>query len=626
MVARSRIAFALAPLAAVALSSALTTACKPDPEVQERQLVVYSPRSCPVSQSEAFSVVYGNGDFDNAQNAVSSLYLRDVGTALTELPQSTRSLIVDVSQRTIDWRGVAEVPKRGPINVLVWPGGETCRLSRDVQPRTDVTFGVFGRHIMIAGGRLEGQTPLTFVGDLSTGIVDTLPFGVRTPRSRATITSFRESADQDLVPALVAGGENREQAALSTAEIYMPGADGSIGDFLDAPIQLSEQRTKHGAVVLSTGETFLVGGIGQFGSPLGSMEIVDPKTRRSRTAGVALLAVPRSNPIVLRLASGEILVAGGFSRTNQPVPTLEWFSADGSRASKRPVDLVTGRERAFVPLEAGGALAVIAPSSSGTAEFPTVWVISANGTLEAGLPVDPTTLDKVRLFPGADGAPVLWTGLRWLRWAPWNGAFQPIPDAPTLGPSTTAITSGDSGLALWLSNQIDATHVSENQLYVTGFRFATKSRFGAVRNPLLVDGVGTLGLAPDRVTGTPASSIKFVPGRGLELGQGASAFVTDVTFADVDVAVDGENAPSIVLRQTDGREVEVGGPGCAFFQPSATTMHVQRIGRRVRVRFDEEAPRECPTGLDEGARVAIGVRGVESSGVSVARNLRISRR
>lgn len=629
MVSRARVrAFLRARLTAVgaaALASALIAACKPDPEIAERTLFVYSPRSCPVSQTEAYSVVYGNGDFRDAQNAVSSLFLRDVGTTLSELPMTTRSLIVDVSHpaKSVDWRGVSEVPPQGPINVLVWPGGETCRLSTPVQPRTDVAFGVFGRHLMVAGGKLTGQVPLTFVGDLSTGIVDKLPVGVGRGRSRATITEFRESPDQDPAPALVAGGEDPTMgAALGTAELYLPkpGAAGDIGEFVGEPILLSEQRTKHGAVVLATGETLLVGGTGQFGSPLATMEIIDPKTKRFRTGGVALLAVPRSNPTVLRLASGEILVAGGFSRTNQPVPTLEWFSADASHPTKRPVDLVTGRERAFVPLEAGGALAVIAPSSSGTADFPTVWVISANGTLEAGLPVDPTQLEKVRLFPGADGAPVLWTGLRWLRWSPWFSAFQPVPDAPTNGPSTTAIANGDSGLALWLDDRI------ENQLFVTGWRFATKSRFGAVRNPLIVDGVGTLGLAPDRATGTASRSIRYVQGRGLELGPGASAFVTDATFADVDVDLDLESAPSIVLRQTDGKEIQIGGAGCGFFEPAARTVHVERIGRTVSVRFDQQPVRICPSDLDEGARVSIGVRGVETNGTSVARNLRISRR
>jgi hypothetical protein len=627
MEARPKIALARLALGAFTVCIA---ACTPSPNIEERTLYVYAPRSCPVSQSEAYSVIYGNGDFDDSESTVASLYLRDVGREMTELPSATRSVIVDVSHpaQSIDWRGTAEVPKSGAVNVLVWPGSETCRLSRNVEPRTEVTLGVFGRHLMVAGGRLEGQVPHTFVGDLSTGVVDKLEFGLGTRRSRATVTAFRDHAGQDPAPALVAGGEDPDsQAPLGTAEIYlpMPGAPGDLGDFDRVRIDLAEVRTKHGAVVLATGETLLVGGTGQGGGPLRTMEIIDPKTRRNRTSGVALLAVPRTNPSVLRLASGEILVAGGVNDRGQSVPTLEWFSADASRTTKRPVELVTGRERAFVPLEAGGALAVIAPSSGGS-DFKTVWVISADGTVDAAVPIDPSVLDVVRLFPGTDGAPVLWTGQRWLRWQPWFGAFQPIPDAPLRGPRTSAVAAGDSGLALWLDDRADDDDrvLLDGQLYVRGYRFATRSRFGTVRNPLLVDGPS--GLAPDRVTGTPGSSINFVEGRGLELGPGASAFVTDVTYADVTIELDGAASPSVVLRQEDGRELEVGGATCAFAQTATRSLKVTRHGKRVDVSVDDGEPRVCPTELDVDARVSVGVRGAGGTATSLARNLRITRR
>jgi hypothetical protein len=613
----------------------MAPSCKPKTRFEDRPLVVYSPTSCLVSESEAYSVIYGNGDFENAESAVSSLYLRDVGALMSELPATTRSVIVDISEpgRSVDWRGTAEVPAAGPINVLVWPGGETCRLTRNVEPRTEVTLGVFGRHFMVVGGGGMGQVPKTYVGDLSTGVVNDLVFGLGTARSRPTVTAFRDTADEVLVPALVAGGEDpSSQTALGTGEIYLPkaGADGDIGDFDRVRIDLSEPRTKHGAAVLASGETLLVGGIGQFGTPLATMEIIDPKTRRFRTGGVATLAVPRSEPTVLRLASGEILVAGGFDRSNLPVPTIEWFSADASHPSKRAVDLVTGQERAFVALEAGGALAVVRPAT-GVTDFNTVWVISADGTLEAALPIDPTTLDHLRLFPGTDGAPVLWTGGRWLRWQPWFGAFQPIADAPSRGPRGTAIASGDPGLALWLDDRADDPHEDvplDNLLFVRGYRFDTRSRFGTVRNPLLVDGIA--GVAPDRVTGTPGSSINFISGKGLELGPGASVFVTDLTFDKVSIDLDGGDTPYVVVRQEDGREIEVGGATCPFSDGAASstvaTLHVERDGRRVTVTVGDGEKHDCVGELDPDARVTIGVRGAGGTGVSLAHNLRITRR
>lgn len=620
MVARAKL---LIGAIGLGLCAAAVPGCTRDPKIEERPLVVYSPRSCPVSLTEAYSVIYGTGDFDDEQSAVASLYLRDVGTTLTELPPTTRAIIIDVSHpaHSIDWRGTAEVPASGPINVLVWPGGETCRLSRNVEPRADVSIGVFGRHLMVAGGSLVGQVPHTFVGDLSTGILEPLEFGLGTRRSRATITAFRTSANDDPSPALVAGGEDPDsKTPLGTAEIYVPqpGVPGDLGDFTRERIDLSEPRTKHGAVVLATGETLLVGGTGQFGAPLSSMEIIDPKTHRYRTSGVRTLQVPRTNPTVLRLASGEILVAGGFDRSNRPVPTLEWFSPDVTRATKRPLDLVTGRERSFVPLDAGGALAVIVPESGAASDFKTVWIISADGTLEPGLPIDPGTIDKVRLFQGTEGAPVLWTGQRWLRWQPWSAAFQPISDAPPNGPNGPFIVSGDRGLALWLDDRI------EGQLYVTGYRFATRSRFGAVRNPLLVD--STVGLAPDRVTGTPGSSIRFDEASGLELGPGASAFVTDVTYADVSIELDAGGAPSVVLRQEDGVEVSVGGAECPFAQLPRRSLRVDRKGTRVRYTIDDDESHDCARELTPGARLSIGLRGGDNAPSSFVRNLRITRR
>jgi hypothetical protein len=44
------------------------------------------------------------------------------------------------------------------------------------------------------------------------------------------------------------------------------------------------------------------------------------------------------------------------------------------------------------------------------------------------------------------------------------------------------------------------------------------------------------------------------------------------------------------------------------------------------VSVDDREPRACQAELDAGARVAVGVRGVGGTGVSLARNLRISRR
>src|SRR5262245_52979013 len=41
---------------------ALGAGCSRDPDIVERPVYVYSPRACPVAQSDAFSVLYASGD------------------------------------------------------------------------------------------------------------------------------------------------------------------------------------------------------------------------------------------------------------------------------------------------------------------------------------------------------------------------------------------------------------------------------------------------------------------------------------------------------------------------------------------------------------------------------------
>jgi hypothetical protein len=81
-----------------------------------------------------------------------------------------------------------------------------------------------------------------------------------------------------------------------------------------------------------------------------------------------------------------------------------------------------------------------------------------------------------------------------------------------------------------------------------------------------------------------------------------------------------------VLRQEDGRELEVGGALCPFASSSTVApLHVERTGARVTVAVGDGAPKDCVGQLDPLARVAVGVRGAGGSGISLAHNLRITR-
>ena len=445
---------------------------------------------------------------------------------------------------------------------------------------------------------------------LDTGEIAPVNPDLLTPRTRASVTAFGTGA-------LVAGGIDSRNggAVLDKAEVYDP----ALGGFdQQHPIVLSTQRANLGAVVLVTGETLLVGGVGGDGQrALDSMEIVDPVTRTVRAENVARLAVARSAPSVLRLASGEIFVAGGVDTSGTPVATVEWFSADASRATRRAGDLVAGSGRAYAALEAGGVLAVISPPANAPPAFQNTWRIDPDGVIEPAAPVA-GGVTQPALFGGAGGAPVLWTGDRWLRWAPWTGSFEAldvIDDTPARVGSATA--SPDLGLAMWLDAK-DATP--------TALRFDVRGEYSALSGPLLVS--DTVDIAPDRLVAPGA--VTFEPQAGLVLGAGASAFVVDRTYADIDVELDaptGEPAV-LVLRDDLGSELEVGGVSCllgAAVTGAPSSLTVQRRGATVTWTVSGKAPRACSTRVRADARVSVGVRGAADLSRSVARNLRITR-
>ena len=601
--------------------------CSRDPRVAAAPIVVYSPRSCPVTQSSASAIIHAGGDFDSTtgENPSVTTSLDDIGAQLGALPASADALVVDVTQASLGWQGVANVVRGGTTNVLVWHGPDTCRLSQDVERRELMAFGVVDHHLIVTGGRAlgGGQVPNTYVSDLTTGATERLSFGLSTRRVSPTVTPFHVSSDPaGLSSALVAGGEDPDSGLpIASAEVYVPkaGAPGDVGDIDPTHIELAEARSEHGAVVLASGETLLVGGRGS-GGILRTMEIIDPVSRRPRTQGVALLEAPRRKPDVIRLATGEILVSGGIDANGAPVGRLEWFTADASRASKRSLDLAVGAARSVVALDSGGALVVIKPPVPAPPGFNTVAIVSSEGAFDFATSIDPTTLGNVRLFPGTGGSPVLWTGSKWLHWLPWSNAFEDLANAPGTGPALTAIANGDPGLALWLEDR------GQGGLDITGFRFGAKTPYDTVPKALLLTAPDPF--VPDRLTVTSdGARLRFDPALGLVMTANATAFLPDVTFADFDLDVDvTAGAATIVLRQASGTELEVGGASCAFAQSATRSLSLSRRGTTVRVKVDDKDAQPCPNELPASARIAIGLRGSQGVGSSGARNLRITRR
>jgi hypothetical protein len=600
--------------------------CKKDPEVTVRTVTMHLP--CTPGgltldgNGQAF--YQGLGDFDPSTVPIAAHPAASKGDPLPELNPSARALVIDATENDRDWWGIGNLPSQGSVDILMFPATTSCALAASVpgdDASNDVdgganqaaaTLGAYGdgsRVLVVGGtGAVPGEALSTQVVHLDTGAVVIAQPDLRTPRLGATITPFGTGA-------LVAGGYDPRTAGipLQDAEVF----DDSVGGFDQAaPIMLSEPRAAQGATTLTTGETLLVGGIGGPSGTtlLDTMEIVDPVSRAVRAEDVALLAVARRAPVVIRLASGEVLVAGGVDASGNAVATLEWFRADASAPSRAVRDLVTGSAVAYIALEAGGALAVIAPPSPAPSNFQSVWVIDADGTLEAATPIE-GSLTHPLLFGGAGGAPVLWTGDRWLVWEPWLGAFGALTvlDAsPAI--VTDAAASPDPGLAMWIDGASGA---------LVGLRFDTRGPYSSLIAPLLV--VDAANMAPDRLAASQADD--FDPSSGLALAMGASAFVTDRTYADVLVEVDTPQPTLVVLRDVYGNELEVGGQACPeplLQQPAS--LEVKRSGAVVQWTLPGGQSGQCPSGVLAGARVSVGLRGIGSAGSeSVARNLRVTR-
>lgn len=577
-------------------------ACEKDPEIVSRVVTPHVSSRCPMAD-EPYGVYYAAGDFQPTADAPAQAKLfLTAGAVLAGIPSDSRALVLDVSDKNGGrWLGLGGVPTEGNVDLLLWPAGVPCGLSTSTGAVTGrMALAMDARHVLVAGGLgKDGSVPDAFVADLATGGVRTLSAGLLTPRVRGTVTLLGDLA-------VVAGGVRADDLGnvLATAEVYGPAG----GDFDRSPIVLSTPRVDHGAVTLVSGETLLVGGVGA-GGVLGSLERIDPSSRAAATSGMPSLKFPRTKPRIVRLASGEVLVAGGFDQQGAPVGKLEFLAPD-ARGLRPSTAVVPMRARSgVVALDGGGALVVIAPEASDPPDFQNVWLVSADRSVTPASRVQGTLTDA-RLFPGTEGRPVLWTGDRWLRWDPWIEGFTVLDDAMSdPGPAPDdVVASPDLGLMFWIDGDGN----------VIGWRFSVRHGFVADRLPYLVG--GTALLAPDR---SPSlSGMAFDADLGLALPTDASVFVSDARYLDVTVDVDApaEGLPHVVLRTDAGGVVEVGGAECPLPVVSLpATLHVERRGAAVTFSAGKKAG-TCATGVVAGTRVAVGVRGPGR-----ARNLRVLR-
>jgi hypothetical protein len=637
--ARSRhLVLGAAVLGALGLTAA---GCKRDPIVEQRRVTLHAPVACRVP-TDAFAYLYGSGEFQPRSDAPpeEGHLAFALGTELSKLPADTRQLVADVSTSAslpggaggadgggaggVDatWRGLASVAETGPVDILLWPAEASCALTGGVGQRAGSSLvAIDARHAFVTGGT-GNPVPSSYVVDLGDGSVGSVrpEVDLGTPRDAFSVTTFTDATGTPRGVVVAGGVDATTHDVRSDAEVFDLDAVG----FRKERITLGAPRSGHGAVTLASGATLIAGGVAREGGPvLASLEILDASTGRARTAGLATLAVARRNPTLLRLASGEILVAGGVDTDGNPVATLEWLTPDASGRARLPKDLVATSRRAFIALPGGGALAVVAPPAAAGA-IENVWVISADGAIESATHLA-SALGVIELFAGTDGAPLLWDGTRFHRWQPWSGAFTPafFDVVSPAGPPADggAIASPDRGLALWLDRD-----------RVVGLRFDTTGPLTTLVRPLLQE--GTARLAPDRlVTPATAERARFEATRGLVLAKDVTAFVTDLTFAGFDLTLetDPDRAPTVVLRDpAHATDYVLGVPTTAAevvcpLPRAASHLRITRNKDRLTVAADGAAPRACPVSPPPTARLTIGLRGAVESGESTARNLSLLR-
>jgi hypothetical protein len=443
---------------------------------------------------------------------------------------------------------------------------------------------------------------------------------------------------------LVAGGEDPihdtgEEARVlhANGESYDPVTKRFDLDF----VTLREERTRHAATVLPSGESLLVGGRSVFDTALQSLEAVSPETRTGSFGGLKPLDFARIEPTVLRLTDGSLFVGGGYDDAGHPVSALEWLTDDASAGIRTTDDLPARFDRAFVAMPGGAVLAVGGcedrspepgevcsktclrgcpprPDPDGDSPMSEAFWIDKNGyasEVELDVPAP-----RALLLPGSDGSPWLFVtsvnddgslapeAPRLFRFNPFRARFEPSQVSPgemppLLGPTPLALAPDHF---LWFSG--------DDPPAVVGFRGGNRNRYS--------DDVGLV------VTSQPEDPLwpsHLVPSRAPDgvhydgkLSFEASSedpiavYVADALFDDVDIELAVEMAPPLVLFG----DRRVGDATCPWPGPDpdgSETLYVERRGSDISL---SRAGERTTCKLDPGA-VSIGL-GATTSVSSVA--------
>ena len=492
-------------------------------------------------------------------------------------PGATRAVSALGESGAEDLLGLGSAAEDGNIDVLLWRAKDATRLSGEgfAPEPAGLSLGLDARrrHLLAAGSSVDtADAGRAFTVDLGTGRTREVEGGMLPARAFASVTSFGEDS------MLVAGGVDPTLGSagpLASASVFHVGE----AHFDRANVvTLAQPRSRHGAVVLVSGETLLIGGEGPSGAPLATLEAVSPADRSARIAGLATLSQPRAKPVVLRLDDDSVFVGGG-SAGGAPVGVLEWLTPDASKATRIRENLVLAESHGFAAMPGGGVLGVgvCVPEGAGscTGDLPkksVVW-FREDGSADV-LPALPFAPSRVALIAAGQGAPWLFavgpSGPVYRRFDPWTGVFDEPESFPKLGPDAdlAAPLGVDAGAFVWLERDAGAA--------LSGFRHDVRGTYSRDVAPLLLS--GREHVAPSRLpSGVSKSGIEYsASGLGLR-GDGALAVVADTSYAAVDLALTLTSGPPPLVM--------LGAVACAW--PSlddavpGETVDVRRRGAEV---------------------------------------------
>lgn len=440
----------------------LVSGCGPDKEPDEIHTIRAGYVCGPDAETDVTLALDALGDFQPS-NSTFTIVDDDAKGAALPFPVNTRGVKATAEIGQKRWSGVG-LAHGNDISFSLWPVETGCVLWKPSPTENafplDAVGTSFGyspdqRVMLVAGSSYQLGDPRALVADLATGTVEQ----IEDPKTLAfsSVTAF--GSDKFLV----AGGIDPRNATSpgDTARVF----DIASRRYEAEEVALTRVRSRHGAVVMASGETLLVGGVDNDDSASSTLETVSPTAPRSSAASdenLTQLFFARVSPIALRLSDDSIFVGGGRSGPNPDAAAVSALEFLDSKASKvlRVIENVkdgevrVGRVHAFAGLPGGGVLAVGLCLSSAqdddcdldndqrqSRSYAWIHPDGEIHTFDTLLP----KLESVELVPGSDGMPWLFSRTStppqdiWLRFEPWSGGFQIQLNAPSTGPAPSPL-------------------------------------------------------------------------------------------------------------------------------------------------------------------------------------------